>query len=59
MRKQVMKVEIFGRTIVVRYVPGNECEYCVYEILPNKKTIHLDSFECFSEAWAFIEEELW
>lgn len=59
MKKQIMKVEMFGRTLVVKEVPGTEYPFRVYDVICSKKTTHLDSFESFQEAWIFVEAELW
>ena len=59
MRKQVLKVEMFGRTLVVRQVAGADYEFRVYEVFPDlRNDHHLESFESFSEAWTFVEAEL-
>lgn len=59
MKKQVMKVEMYGRTLVIKEVPGTDYPFRVYDIIGTKRTYHLDSFESFQEAWKFVEEELW
>ena len=58
MNRQIMKVEMFGKTLAIRYVQGTDYEYRVYEIVNQYKKMHLDSFESFQEAWTFVEEEL-
>lgn len=57
--KTVLKVEMYGRTLVIRHIPGTDYEYRVYDIINPYRTMHLDSFESFQEAWAFVENELW
>lgn len=59
MKKQVMKVEMFGRTLVIRKIAGTDYPFIVYEVFPDlRNDRHLDSFESFSEAWTFVEAEL-
>ena len=57
--KQVAKVEMFGRKLVIRQFPGKEYELRVYEIGGMKNDFHLDSFESFQEAWEFLTNEIY
>ena len=59
MKKQVMKVEMFGRMLIVRRDEQSQYEFKVYEVFPDcRNDHHLESFESFSEAWTFVEAEL-
>lgn len=58
--KQVMKVEIYGKTIVIREMIGTKFEFRVYEVFPDfRNDHHLESFETFGDAWDFVAHELW
>lgn len=60
MKKQVMKVEIYGRTLVIRQYFGTKFEFRVFEVFPNcRNDYHLESFEAFGDAWDFVTHELW
>lgn len=57
MKKQVMKVEMFGRTLVVRQIAE---QFRVYEVFPDfRNDYHLGTYESFQEAWTSVEAELW
>ena len=53
MKKQVMKIEMYDRTIVVYHTPGQRYEFKVYELKGMRNPYHLDSFESFQEASEF------
>lgn len=57
--KTVMKVEMYGKTLIVRQFPGKQYEFRVYELVTPYRTKHLDSFESFQEAYEFVTCELW
>lgn len=56
--KQVMKVNIFGECFVIKYSPGKDYEYSVWEVPGVGGHIFIDSFESFQEAWTLVEKLL-
>lgn len=54
-----MKVEMYGRNIVVIYKPGTKYEFRVYEVNHLKEKHHLESFESFQEAMEFVTHEIY
>lgn len=58
--KQVMKVEMYGRTLVIKQNFGTKFEFRVFEVFPNfRNDYHLGSFESFQEAYECVTSELW
>lgn len=53
MKDVVMKVQMFGITIVVCNKPGTDYPFRVYELQGLRNPYHLESFESFQEAAEF------
>ena len=55
--KQVLKVEMFGKTLIVQRI--TEDQFRVYEIIGIRNPYHLGTFGSFQEAWTAVEIGLW
>ena len=58
-QKQVLSVEMYGRKLIIRHVPGAEYEYRVYDVISPAKVRHIESFESFQQALECVEYELY
>ena len=57
--KQVMKVEMYGKKLVVIQYPGKQYEFRVFSVNHLNERYHLDSFESFQEAAEFLIHSLY